>query len=73
MAKLFAFFPLALLVVSVGACDGNKKLQRDQGRHARGELAKAIEQDVQESADGLPEGAKHLTKLFEGSTAPKTT
>lgn len=60
-----------VVMVSLGGCDGNKKLSASKATEHVAELAKKAETDVQEVRAGLPEGAKHLEKLFAGDTAPK--
>jgi len=61
----------ALLLASVVGCDGGKKLSQSKAAEHAAELAATAATDVQEIRAGLPEGAKHLGKLFEGTAAPK--
>jgi hypothetical protein len=62
---------LAGTVLSVSGCERQNELSRAKaGEHAAALVETALA-DVQEVRAGLPEGAKHLAKLYEGKTAPK--
>lgn len=60
-----------LVVASVAACDGGKKLSQTKAAEHAASLVETTQTDVQEIRAGLPEGAKHLQKLYEGTAAPK--
>jgi len=61
----------AVLTLSLPACDGDKKLSQSKAAEHVASLVETATGDVQEIKNGLPEGAKHLAKLFEGGAAPK--
>lgn len=61
----------AVLTLSLPACDGDKKLSQSKAAEHVASLVETATGDVQEIKNGLPEGAKHLAKLFEGAAAPK--
>jgi len=61
----------AVLTLSLPACDGDKKLSQSKAAEHVVSLVETATGDVQEIKNGLPEGAKHLAKLFEGGAAPK--
>lgn len=61
----------ALLLASLSGCESSKKLSQAKAAEHVASLVETTATDVQEIRAGLPEGAKHLGKLFEGSTAPK--
>ena len=60
-----------VIVAAVPACDGDKKLSRSKAAEHVSSMVETATADVQEIRGGLPEGAKHLAKLYEGATAPK--
>ena len=60
----------AVLTLSLPACDGDKKLSQSKAAEHVVSLVETATGDVQEIKNGLPEGAKHLAKLFEGGAAP---
>ncbi|MCC6902867.1 MAG: hypothetical protein IT377_28105 [Polyangiaceae bacterium] len=61
----------AVLILGLTACDGDKKLSQSKAAEHVASLVETATADVQEIRSGLPEGAKHLVKLFEGTAAPK--
>lgn len=52
-------------------CDGDKKKSLAQAKEHAALLSETIKTDVQEVRNGLPAGAKHLAKLYEGDKSPK--
>lgn len=66
-------FVLACFVLSLplGACESNKKLSASKAAEHVAFLTEAVAQDVGEVRNGLPEGAKHLEKLYKADTSPK--
>jgi hypothetical protein len=62
----------AVLSLSLASgCDGNKKLSVAKASEHVASLVQTTATDVGEVRAGLPEGAKHLGKLFAGETPPK--
>jgi hypothetical protein len=61
----------AVLTLALPACDGDKKLSQSKAAEHVASLVETATGDVQEIKNGLPEGAKHLAKLFEAGAAPK--
>jgi hypothetical protein len=63
-------FP-AFLALSIAACQNKGKVSLEHARAHADELAKIVREDVEEVRRGLPDGAKHLAKLYESERAPK--
>ena len=82
MKGMGAVVPLALRGAFVGAlgvvvvqgltaCKDTSKISAEKaGQHVE-MLAKTVEGDLAEIRKGLPEGAKHLAKLYEGEEPPE--
>jgi hypothetical protein len=58
-------------LLGLAGCDSTKKLSATKAGEHVSYLAEAVAGDVDEVRKGLPEGAKHLEKLYEGDSAPK--
>lgn len=71
MRRLVECVLACVFAVLPAGCDGNKKLSQAKAAEHVASLVETTATDVQEIRAGLPEGAKQLTKLFEGTTAPK--
>ncbi len=54
----------------LAACTPSSKVSEAKARTHVEFLAKAVKEDVQEVRNGLPKGAQHLSKLYEGDAKP---
>jgi hypothetical protein len=70
--RLGLFFAMtAAFGLLAGACDSSKKLSASKAAEHVAFLAETAKEDVDEVRKGLPEGAKHLEKLYQGDAQPK--
>lgn len=60
-----------VIAATVPGCDGDQKLSKSKAAEHVATLVETVTADVQEIRAGLPEGAKHLAKVYQGETAPK--
>ena len=65
IAVALAIVGLSLLCVALAGCKDTKKLSEQHARMHVEELAKKVAGDVEEVRKGLPQGAKHLVRLFK--------